>query len=502
MDRPNILLIVSDDHGRESLGCYGNTVIDTANMDALAADGVRFTNGFCTTASCAASRSVILTGVYNHKNGTYGHTHAYHHFSCFDGIQTLPALMNAAGYRTACVGKKHYAPESLYPFQTDMGDGHGRDDVRMAESCRGFIEAQADEPFFLYWCSHNPHRSGEVVETHPERPNRFGNPERAFDGDREATYADEDVEVPRFLTDNEATRAELAQYYQSISRLDRGIGRLIDIVKGAGAYDNTLVIYISDNGAAFPGSKTTLYEPGMNLPCIVKAPAGEAATAAGGSSSGAVTDALVTWADITPTILDFAGVYAGPGGNPNHGADSGPARGSSGGPEPDKDRRSGFGPNPDQDGRSVSVPDRFHGRSFRSILGTESPDDWREEVFASHTFHEVTNYYPMRVVRTKRHKFVWNIAHPLTYTFASDLWASPTWRSVAAEPGGVLGRRKVSDYLHHDRFELYDLDSDPDEIDNLAGRPEYEELVASFCRKLRTFQERTGDPWVHKWEYE
>ena len=166
--QPNIVLIVSDDHGREALGCYGNEVIRTPHLDALASDGVRFTNAFCTTASCAASRSAILTGMHNHANGTFGHTHGVHHFSCFDDVQTLPALLSAGGYRTCRAGKQHYAPLENYPFSDGHPDGtFDRDDVRMAEACRDFVNA--DTPFFLYWCSHNPHRAG-VDDTHPLRP--------------------------------------------------------------------------------------------------------------------------------------------------------------------------------------------------------------------------------------------------------------------------------------------------------------------------------------------
>ena len=99
--RPNIILIVADDHGRGDLGCYGNPVIKTPNIDRLAAEGVRFTNAFCTTASCSASRSVILSGLYNHYNGQYGHQHAYHHFISFDYVRSLPVLLSQGGYRTA-----------------------------------------------------------------------------------------------------------------------------------------------------------------------------------------------------------------------------------------------------------------------------------------------------------------------------------------------------------------------------------------------------------------
>src|SRR5690606_34677425 len=77
-DRPNILLIVADDHGTDALGCYGNKVVKTPNLDALARDGTRFTHAFCTTASCSPSRSVILSGLHNHRNGTYGLEHQVH----------------------------------------------------------------------------------------------------------------------------------------------------------------------------------------------------------------------------------------------------------------------------------------------------------------------------------------------------------------------------------------------------------------------------------------
>ncbi len=98
--KPNVVLYVSDDHGIDELGCYGNKVIKTPHLDDLAAEGVRFTNAFCTTASCSASRSVILSGMYNHANGQYGHQHGYHHFVSFDKIKSLPVLLNQAGYRT------------------------------------------------------------------------------------------------------------------------------------------------------------------------------------------------------------------------------------------------------------------------------------------------------------------------------------------------------------------------------------------------------------------
>lgn len=447
-DRPNIVLMVSDDHGRETLGCYGSSVIKTPHLDSLAQNGVRFTNAFCTTASCAASRSTILTGLHNHATGTYGHTHGAHHFSCIDTVRALPAMLKEGGYRTGRVGKKHYAPENLFPFDWGpVDETFGRDDVRMSEACREFV--RDEDPFFLYWCSYNPHRGGRL-DDHPLQPDGFGNPPTPYPGDEEQPYSEDEVVVPSFLSDLPEVRAELAQYYQSISRLDRGVGRLLSVLEEEGKLANTVILYISDNGAAFPEAKTTLYEPGMNLPCIVRSPFH--------NKRGTPCDGLITWADITPTVLDFAGLP--------HESDS------------------------------------FHGRSFTRIIDQASPEDWREEIFASHTFHEITNYYPMRVVRTKRHKFIWNVAWKLDYSFAADLWSSASWQAALREDLEQFGTRTVDAYIHRPRFELYDLETDPDEVVNLATQPEHEDMVEAFVQKLRTFQEDTHDPWLHKWTYE
>lgn len=446
--RPNIILIVSDDHGREALGCYGNPAVSTPNLDALARDGVRFTQAFCTTASCAASRSVLLTGRHNHANGTYGHTHGTHHFSCFGNERTLPAFLNGGGYRTGRVGKQHYAPVSIFPFQEVPGGGEfGRDDVAMAEACRGFVRSEA--PFFLYWCSHNPHRS-QPMPDHPCKADAFGNPRRAFAGDVEQPFDPDAVAVPPFLSDTPEVRAELAQYYQSIARLDRGVGRLVQILKEEGRYDDTILVYLADNGAAFPQAKTTLYEPGMRLPLIVRSPF---------HGRGRTCDHLVSWTDILPTVLEWAGI-------------------------------------------AVPADARLHGRSFASLLDGSVPTGWTDEVYASHTFHEITNYYPMRVVRTPTHKFIWNVAWKLDYSFASDLWESASWQAQLRSGGACFGHRTVDAYLHRPRFELYDLRSDPGEVRNLADAPEHAPLVAGFVDKLQRFQRETDDPWLHKWTYE
>ncbi len=448
-ERPNVVLIVSDDHGREALGCYGNPVIKTPNLDGLAAEGVRFTNAFCTTASCSASRSVILSGMYNHANGQYGHQHSYHHFISFENIKTLPVMLTGAGYRTARIGKYHVAPESVYKFDIEL-PGNSRSPVQMAENCGDFVRRNDGRPFFLYFCMSDPHRSGDVAEELPGKPDWFGNKaEGGYPGIKEVRYDPKDVIVPPFLPDIPECRAELAQYYQSVSRVDQGVGRLLGVLKEAGQYDNTLIIYISDNGVAFPGAKTTLYEPGMKLPCIVRCP--------GQKKKGIACDALINFADLAPTICDLAGALSG--------------------------------------------ENTFQGRSFKSVLEQENPKGW-DVTYASHTFHEITMYYPMRVVRERKYKLIWNIAHGLDYPFASDLWAASTWQATLRDKRKYCGKRTVEAYLHRPKFELYDLESDPDEVKNLAGNPKHEKALNELKAKLKAFQKRTNDPWLLKWDYE
>ena len=429
----NIVLYVTDDQGSTDAGCYGNPVIKTQGLDTLAAAGTRFTRAFCTTPSCSASRSVILTGLLNHANGQYGLEHSYHHFRSFDNVKSLPNRLNEAGYRTISLGKLHVGPPEVYDFSswgTDfMGEKKGNLPSDLAQAAEAFMLADDSQPFFLYFCTVEPHRPFKRETADPVDP--------------------KDVIVPSFLPDNAATREELAAYYASIQQADSGLVRLIQSLKDTGHWEDTLIIYISDNGMPFPGAKTNVYEPGVKLPCVVRNPDAE--------REGVVTDAMVTWADITPTILDFAGVAA--------------------------------------------KPEEFHGRSFLPVLDRESPEGW-DSVFLSHTFHEVTMYYPMRVLRDERYKLIWNLASGLSFPFASDLWESKTWQYLVVTDATHLAKRPMQDFLQRAPFELYDLDQDPDELNNLAGIPVHQERLAEMKARLKAHQERTGDPWILKWERE
>lgn len=423
---PNILFYVVDDMGMNDAGCFGHPSMKTPGLDRLAAEGIRFTQAYCTTASCSPSRSVLLTGMHNHATGQYGLAHGYHHFISLPKVRSLPVLLAEAGYRTVCAGKYHVEPEPLYHFQQYLKVDSP---VRMADACRPVLETNDGSPFFLHFATVEPHRPFHREGFQPPDPN--------------------DVLVPPYLPDTQECREELAAYYASVERADSGLLRLIELLHETGHWEDTVIVFLSDNGIAFPGAKTTVYDPGIHLPCVVRDPSR--------AKQGTTCEAMIGYADIAPTLLDFAGV------NPEN----------------------------------IS----FHGRSFRGILGEIAPPGW-DEVYASHTFHEVTMYYPMRAVRTRRHKLIWNIAHGLEYPFASDLWESRTWQGVLARGDEFYGRRRVADYLHRPRFELYDLEQDPDEVHNLAEDPGHATLLEEMKAKLRAFQKRTKDPWILKWERE
>ena len=445
-DKPNIILFVSDDHGIDALGAYGNPVIKTPNLDKLAAEGTKFNNAYCTSASCAASRSVILSGKFGHATGSYGHVHDYHHFSTYDDVKTLPVLLEQAGYETARIGKYHVAPEKVYHFNTVL-EADPRNTVEMAEKCNDVLNS--DKPFFLYFCTDDPHRGHPFTPEPWDAPNSFGNKKEGYKDVETITYNPKDVLVPAFLPDTKQSREEIAEYYQSISRIDQGFGKLMKMLQETGKADNTIVFYISDNGMAFPGAKTTVHEPGIKLPCIIKDPTN--------SSKGITNNAMISWVDLTPTILDMAKVDY--------------------------------------------KEDQFHGKSFEGIIDQEEPEGWNE-IYASHTFHEITMYYPMRVVRSDNYKLIWNIAYQLEYPFASDLWVASTWQGIYRAKKEYFGPKKVQDYLFRPEFELYDLSKDPNELDNLVDKKEFETVLESMKTKMKSFQTKTSDPWNIMWSHD
>jgi N-sulfoglucosamine sulfohydrolase len=433
----NVLILVADDLGLQ-VGCYGDKVIQTPNLDALAKRGVRFTHAYASVASCSPSRSVIYTGLFTHQSGQYGLAHAPHiQQSSMPNIQSLPGLLRNAGWWTGIIGKVHVLPASVYPFEYQLEKGQGRNGATMAKAAREFIAKSGKRPFFLVMGYTDPHRAAKG----------FGNEAFAKDP-KEVKYDPKQMVLPHFVPDRPEAREDWAEYYQSISRLDRNVGMVLEVLRETGHLDDTLIIFLSDNGPPFPGAKTTLYEAGLHLPLLIAAPDQK--------NRGGANNALVSFNDITPTVLDWA---------------------------------------------KVKSPKDLPGRSLLPILDQENPKGW-DVIYGSHQFHEITMYYPMRCLRTRTHKYLINFAHKLDYPFASDIYNSKTWQAVLKNKDKLLGQRNVETFLHRPKEELYDLTKDPNELHNVAGDPKYADVLGDLRKRLRAWQEQTRDPWIIKYNYE
>ncbi len=432
----NILLMIADDLGRMA-GCYGTTGIETPHIDALAGEGTRFDMAFTSTASCSASRSVIYTGLHAHENGQYGLHHDHHHFMTFDHVETAPALLGRLGCLTGIIGKVHVGPPAVYPWHIRAESGT-RDIRWVAEQTGSFLkEATARrQPFFLTIGFIDPHRD--------MTRGGFGNHE--FDDDRdERRFRESEVAVPHFLTDLPEVRQELVEYYRSVHRLDRGVGLVLAELEKAGLAGDTLVVFLSDNGAPFLNSKTTLYDAGIHLPLIIRGP---------GARKGIANPNLVSFTDLLPTFLDWQGA------------------------EPD-----------------ISVR---QGRSLLPIMEQETLlDDWRI-VFGSHTFHEITNYYPARFLRTPRFKYHRNVAWQLDFPFSGDLYGSLSWEGMRNRQPAQIGARPLQDYIRRRPEELFDLIEDPREVRNLSDDPAHRETLLTLRGKMEAWQKQTGDPWLYR----
>jgi N-sulfoglucosamine sulfohydrolase len=482
----NIIFFITDDES-PTLGCYGDKAAVTPNIDAIAKDGTLFRKAFATTASCSASRSVVMSGLHNHRNGQYGHQHAFHKFASWHNVVSLalPRVIANAGYRTAQIGKYHVAPEEVFRYETYL-KGDGRNAVTMADACKNFInDKEDDRPFFIYFGTSDPHRGGGKDKTSKLelKADLFGNKpnDGSHKGVEEVIYDPADVIIPPFMSDTPETREELAQYYQSCARIDQGVGRLVEILKEADLYDKTLIVFTSDHGMAFSGGKTTVYEAGLNVPFIVRNPYNKI--------RGVTSDALISHIDITPSLLDFAGGLDKKTNAPKGMIDADKYW---------KDRGANVKENRGPRGGLKS----YQGKSWLHVLDDDEAQHW-DSIFASHTFHEIQMYYPMRVVRDKKYKLIWNIAHPLPYPFASDLWAASSWQAQFKKGmDAPYGRKTVGQYIHRAEFELFDMQKDPEEGHNLALSTEYADILEEYKAKLKAYQKKMQDPWIMKWDYE
>ena len=262
--RPHIVLFLSDDHGVEDSGAYGDRVVRTPNMDRLATEGMLFTRAFAASPLCSPSRCVLETGLMPFRNG--GHKFGT---PIRRDVKTMPMYFKKLGYHTVHVGKFHHAPNKQFPYDTI---------IRSESRTPAFIaDYKGDKPLLLLVCSHHPHT--------PWPKNTLYDPSK--------------VTLPPNFIDTPETRRQRCEYYMEVTAADGLLGQITAAVAKRGWTDDTLLLYTTDQGANWPFAKWCLYDAGIRVPLIARWP--------GKIKAGAASDAMVSLVDLLPTFLDAAG---------------------------------------------------------------------------------------------------------------------------------------------------------------------------------------------------
>lgn len=410
--RPNLIVIIGDDVGRNDLGPYGHPHIRTPNLDRMAATGLRFERAFLTISSCSPARCSILTGRYPHSAGA---SEAQQHLPP-DQV-TLVEKLRAAGYYTASVGKWHLGDDAARRFDRVIRDNGPSGADHWIQALR---DRPRDRPFFFWLASNDAHRPYERIPEYQP-------------------YKVRDIVVPIFLPDITQTRVDLGTYYEEIARIDDFVGRVLAELDRQAVTSNTFVLFLSDDGRPFPRCKTTLYDSGINTPFLVRFPS--LVRAVGRPTS------LVSVLDIAPTLLELAG---------------------------------------------LTPPATMQGKSFVPILKDPAART-RDRVFAEQNWHDYAAH--KRAVRTERYKYIRNFYPDLPDTPPVDAVRSLTFQAMRRlrDRHQLPGEQMDCFIVPRPAEELYDLDVDPDEINNLAARPEYAARLQALRQSLTAWQRETDD---------
>jgi arylsulfatase A-like enzyme len=321
---PNIIYLHSHDTGRY-VQPYGFPV-QTPNIQRLADQGVLFRRAFCATPTCSGSRACLLTGQHAHGNGMLGLAHRG--WALEDYSRHLVHTLREGGYRSALIGEQHISEDPAvigYDRVVEI-DSHQVESVVPATI--ELLDEPFGHPFFL---------SVGFFETHRS----FFEPTSV----RDALYS----LPPANLPDTPETRRDIAAFKESARSLDHGVGAVLDAVDSRGLADDTIVLFTTDHGLAFPGAKATLFDRGLGVLMMMRGP---------GFAFGKVVDAMVSHLDVYPTLCDIAG---------------------------------------------VSRPPWLEGRSLLPLVAGEV-DELHDELFSAVTYHAA--YEPQRAVRTTRFKYI------------------------------------------------------------------------------------------------
>ncbi|MDE0571762.1 MAG: sulfatase [Verrucomicrobiales bacterium] len=429
--RPNMVIIIADDMAWNDCSLYGNKGLPTPNIDQLATQGMRFDRAFLTISSCSPSRASIITGRYPHQTDA-----EQLHWPIPKDQVTFTERLMKAGYWTASVGKFHMGEAMKDRFhvvkEADMSGFIVSPEGKFQESAEGDAKSGAAQ-----W-----------VQTMRQRPKDRPfflwlaalDPHRPYDQKiLNNPTKPENVTLPPYVPDTPEVRGDYALYYDEIRRLDRFVGEVMTELKSQNIDRNTMVLFISDNGRPMPRDKTTLYDSGIRTPWIVRWP--------GKIKAGSVNEELVSSVDIARTFMELAGVEYG---------------------------------------------NSFVGKSFLKMM--ENPGTViRDYVFGEKNWHDFSDR--CRYVRDKRFKYIRNLYPQYANTPSADALRSPVFRVMqklhnthklnTAQQNCFIKPRPME--------ELYDLENDPHELENLAGKTEYGDVLNRLRAGLRGWQKRTND---------
>lgn len=420
-ERPNILWLIAEDLGPH-LSCYGTREVSTPVLDGLSREGMRFTRYYTTAPVCSSSRSAFNTGMYQTTLG------AHHHRSHRDDGYTLPAgvkliskRLSEAGYFTANV--KDLPPESGFK-------GTAKTDWNFSPPEKPFDSARWDD-----LKTHQPfYAQVNFQETH-----------RTFHAPPKADP--EKVEVPPYYPNHDITRKDWAQYLDAAMELDRKIGKIVELLKRDGLWENTVICFVGDNGAAHVRAKQFCYEEGLHVPFILRWPSG--VTAPAGYTSGQVSDRLLMSIDLTATSLSWGG---------------------------------------------ITKPEDMQGQVF---LG-EQAEARREYVFGARDRCDMT-VFRLRTVRDARYRYIRNFTPDRPFLQHNEYKEKqyPVWNLIKelAAQDKLTPEQAVLAAPTMPAEELYDLATDPHQMKNLvnSNTPEHRAALERLSGVLKEWIEQTHD---------
>jgi len=415
-DKPNLVIFICDDLGSLELQPYGATDVRTPHMQRLANEGLKFTQAFVASPSCAPSRAALLTGLMPARNGEEPN-----HSRPRAEIKKLPAYLQELGYEVASFGKvAHYGHGPYYGFDAVGGEGGGNY-TGVGLAVEFLNKRQSEKPLALFVGTNWPHVPWPEMSEYDPAAGK----------------------VPPEHVDTPLMRKWRTRYYAAVTKGDDDLGQVLAAVEQKLDPRNTFAFFTSDHGAQLPFGKWNLYDAGIRVPLIVKGP---------GIKAASKTDAMVTWIDLLPTLVELGG----------------------GAPPADID-----------------------GRSFAAALRGEKQTH-REEIFATHSGDREFNVYPIRCLRTPGWKYILNL-HP-EFQYATHINRGGardgleyfrSWEDAAKIDS--LARQIVQRYKQRPREELYDLAADPHELTNLADKDEHSLRLAQMRAKVAGWMKDQND---------